>query len=241
MAFGVICATERAEVVRQLLQALGRDDDAIVHHDYSKQPVFDLSGTGAHVIADFHLTGWGTAGFCRAVFHLIRTALHRSEFEYLQLLSGSCLPLKPTVALKEYLRKSNAAIHAELINLDLDERAMLSHGHRVFCRQDSSMAALLRRSRSWYLGRNPASSHQANLAINHRPDPEARLTPGEWIGKQVHRAARAGLLDRHPFGPGWKRLPPFERRLLSAPAQSGDGACQRGACRRSARRSGLRC
>jgi hypothetical protein len=203
MAFGVLCATERQEVVRQLLRALGRGDDVFVHHDFSKQPVFDLAGTGAHVIADPVVTGWGTAGFCGAIFHLLRTALRQSDFDYLQLLSGNCLPLKPIAALKAHLERSDTAIHAELIALDRDERAMLSHGHRAYCRDGRPLAGLLRRSRRWYLGPNPVTRQQANLGIEDRSVPATRLQPIAWAGRQIHRAARAGLLDRHPFGPGF--------------------------------------
>jgi hypothetical protein len=202
IAFGILSAKEPVEAVTQLVDSLGSDDPVFVHHDFSKQPDFALTRGQAHLIPDFMETGWGTPGFVRAVFHLIRTALRRSRFDYFQLLSGSCLPLKPVADLKRHLARQGVPIHADLLDLDADEQVMMSHGHRVFCRAQKPAARLLRRSRRWYLGDNPIAAQRANLGIEHLPDPDASLTTLQWLGRQVHRAARAGLLDDHPFRDG---------------------------------------
>lgn len=199
LAFGILSSSENARAVAQLVNALGEDDPVLVHHDFSKQPDFALPCPQAYVIPDFIETQWGSPGFVRAIFHLIRTALERSRFDYFQLLSGSCLPLRPTIELKRHLALHGAAVHADLLDLDADEHVMMSHGHRVFCRADTHASRLLRRSRRWYLGEQPVATQRANLGIAHRPEPGAGLTPLQWLGKQVHRAARAGFLDHHPF------------------------------------------
>jgi hypothetical protein len=171
----------------------------IVHHDYSKQSDFRLPGTAAYVIPDFVETGWGTPGLPRAIFRLIATALERSRFDYFQLLSASCLPLRPIAELRDHLALEGLPIHADLIDLDQDERVMMSHGHRVFCREEKLASRLLGRSRRWYLGDDPITIQQANLGIHDRHDPDAELSSLQWLGKQVHAAARIGLLDAHPF------------------------------------------
>lgn len=199
VAFGVLSANEPAAAIAQLVDSLGKDDQVIVHHDYSRQPGFGLPYGRAYVIPDFVETGWGSPGLPRAIFHLIRTALRRSRFDYFQLLSGSCLPLRPVRELKRHLAQRGAAIHADVLNLDTDERAMMSHGHRVFCRAERLAARLLGRSRRWYLGHDPTTVQQANLGIHERPDPSAQLTVKQWFGRQVHLAARIGMLDDHPF------------------------------------------
>ena len=135
----------------------------------------------------------------RAIFHLIRTALARSHFDYFQLLSGSCLPLRPVDELRTHLEAGWKPIHADVLNLDSDERVMMSHGHRVFCRAEKLASRLLSRSRRWYLGDDPITVQEANLGIHDRPDPDSQLTAWQWLGKQIHQAARAGLLDNHPF------------------------------------------
>jgi hypothetical protein len=199
MAFGILSATEPAGSVAQLVHSLGDDDPIIVHHDYSKQPNFVLPHRRAYLIPDFVETGWGSPGLPRAIFHLIRTALERSRFDYFQLLSASCLPLRPVAELKNHLALHTSPVQADLLNLDADERVLMSHGHRVFCRAEKLASRLLNRSRRWYLGDEPITFQQANLGIHDRPDPQAQLTAWQWLGKQVHLAARVGLLDSHPF------------------------------------------
>lgn len=199
MAFGILSANEPAEAVTQLVASLGDDDDIVVHHDYSKQPGFSLPTRRPFLIPDYVETAWGSPGLPLAIFHLIRTALRRSRFDYFQLLSGSCLPLRPIHDLKRHLSLQDRPIHADLLNLDADERVMMSHGHRVFCRAEKLASRLLSRSRRWYFGDDPITVQQANLGIHDRSDPDAQLTPWQWIGKQVHVAARVGLLDNHPF------------------------------------------
>ena len=199
IAFGVLTAKEPEDAVRQLIESLGGNDPVIVHHDYSKQPRFDLPPSHAYLIEDYVETGWGSPALPRAIFHLIRTALARSDFDYFQLLSGSCLPLRPVGELRGHLQAGWKPIHADVINLDSDERVMMSHGHRVFCRAEKLSARLLSRSRRWYLGDDPVTVREANLGIHDRPDPGSQLTALQWLGKQIHQAARAGLLDNHPF------------------------------------------
>ncbi len=199
IAFGILSAKEPEDAVGQLVHSLGANDPVFVHHDYSKQARFALEGTRAYLIPDYVETNWGAAGLPRAVFHLISTALQRSNFDYFQLLSASCLPLRPVDELRSHLAREQKPIHADVLNLDRDERVMMSHGHRVFCRAEKMAYRLLRRSRRWYLGDDPVTHQQANLGIHDRPDPDADLTALQWIGKQVHHAARIGLLDNHPF------------------------------------------
>lgn len=199
IAFGILSSKEPAASVRQLVSSLGKDDPIIVHHDYSKQPGFSLPRRDAYLIPDYVNTSWGSPDLARAIFHLIRTALARSRFEYFQLLSASCLPLRPVDELRLHLAQGGHAVHADLLNLDNDERVMMSHGHRVFCRAEKLASRLLSRSRRWYLGEQPVAVQRANLSIHDRPDPDAQLTAWQWLGKQVHVAARAGLLDDHPF------------------------------------------
>ncbi len=199
LAFGILCAPEAPDVVRQLVASLGDEDPILVHHDPSKQPAFSLAGTRAWMVPDPVQTGWGTPGLPQAIFHLIRCALERESFDYFQLLSGTCLPLRPIPELKRYLAARRAPVHADLVNLDQAARVLMSHGHRVFCRDQTLAARILGRSRRWYLGEDPVTVQEANLGIHERPRGSTQLTALQWLGKQVHAAARVGLLDSHPF------------------------------------------
>ena len=199
IAFGVLSAHEPEASVRQLVGSLGDADPVFVHHDYSRQPDFSLGSSQAYLIPDHVATRWGSSDLAKAVFHLIRTALKGSRFDYFQLLSASCLPLRPMTDLRRHLGEARHAIHCDILNLDADEDVMMSHGHRVFCRVDTVASRLLRRSRRWYLGDDPPTVQQANLGIAGRPNASAKLTALQWLGKKVHVAARHGLLDDHPF------------------------------------------
>jgi hypothetical protein len=202
IAFGVLSSHESQAAVEQLVRSLGSVDPVIVHHDYSKQHGFALAGTQAHLIPDYVETTWGSPSIPRAIFHLVRTALAQHRFDYFQLLSASCLPLRPVEELRRHLATDQHAIYADILNLDSDEGAMMSHGHRVFCRADTFASRLLNWSRRCYFGDAPATVQQANLGIAARPTPHADLTARQWLGRKVHRAARLGLLDRHPFRNG---------------------------------------
>jgi hypothetical protein len=199
LAFGILCATEAPEVVGQLVDSLGDEDAILLHHDASKQPDFALPGRRAWVIPDYVETAWGSPGLPQAIFHLLRTALEREHFDYFQLLSGTCLPLRPVTELKRYLAARDAPIHADIVNLDQDARVLMSHGHRVFCRDQTLASRLLGRSRRWYLGEDPVTIQEGNLGIHERSHADSHLTALQWLGRTVHAAARVGLLDSHPF------------------------------------------
>jgi hypothetical protein len=199
IAFGILSSWESEESVRQLIRSLGNEDPVFVHQDLSKRPTFSLAGTDAYLIPDYVETSWGSADLARAILHLIKTALQHSRFDYFQLLSASCLPLQRIEELRRHLDAGRQAIFADLLNLDTDERVMMSHGHRVFCRAEKMTSRLLSRSRRWYFGDNPVTRQQANLGVDDRQDSDAPLTALQWMGKQVHQAARAGMLDSHPF------------------------------------------
>lgn len=201
IAYGILSANEPVGAVRQLVRALGDDDPVFVHHDFSRQPDFALDCPDAYVIPDYRQTGWGTPGFVRAVFHLVRTALALSRFDYFQLLSGSCLPTRPTADLKRHLAVADVAIHSDLLDLDADLEATMSHGHRVFSRADRPAARLLHRARRWYFAGRDTTVHRANLGVQ-RLDPAEPLRPLQWLGRRIHLAARTGALDEHPFRGG---------------------------------------
>ena len=199
IAFGILSSYEPEYAVRQLVESLGDRDPIIVHHDYSKQPGFSLSSTRARLISDYVPTQWGSADFTRALFHLMRTALRVSRFDYFQLLSASCLPLRPVDELRRHLAVGQHPIYSDILNLDTHEGLLMSHGHRVLCRVKNPASYLLNRSRRWYLGDDPVTVQQGNLSIAGRSNPNRPLTVRQRLGRKIHEAARRGLLDDHPF------------------------------------------
>lgn len=59
------------------------------------------------------------------------------SFDYFQLLSGTCLPIKPIAAFENFVEKSNSDVNMDMMCLDQDVEAMMSHGFRMFARDKS--------------------------------------------------------------------------------------------------------
>src|SRR5688572_17458653 len=95
LAFGIPSAFVAPQAIDQFCLAVGQRHAVIVHHDYSKQAQFALSSSNAHVIKDPVVTDWGGWGFIQAIMKIMRRAYESVEFDYFQLMSDSCLPIKP--------------------------------------------------------------------------------------------------------------------------------------------------
>ena len=189
--FGIMSAVQPAATVASLVDALGPKHPVMLHHDWAQQPDFRLQRPNLSYVEEPERTGWANWGFSRGILRLVREAMARERFDYFQLLSGSCLPTRPTADLKRHLAVANVAIHSDLLDLDADLEATMSHGHRVFCRADRPAARLLHRARRWYFAGRDTTVHRANLGVQ-RLDPAEPLRPLQWLGRRIHLAARTG-------------------------------------------------
>lgn len=200
ITFGLMTARENPGAVLQLVDALGRDDAVVIHHDERMQPRFEVAHPNVSFVERTARTGWGTAGFCRGLFRLIRTALETTDFDHFQLLSGSCLPLRPIGQLRASLAAAPHAIRADAIDLDRDARALLSHGHRVYARPATIGGKVLRRARRLYFsGANESLDHEGlGLLVARRNGLAQRL------GRSLHQMAQLGAFDTTPFTPGFR-------------------------------------
>jgi hypothetical protein len=59
IVFGILSANNPADIVQQLIDALGSDCFVIVHHDYSQRPDFVLTGKNVLIIQNPVRTAWG--------------------------------------------------------------------------------------------------------------------------------------------------------------------------------------
>src|SRR3954447_10256317 len=94
IVFLVMSAVSKPGTVDQLARALA-PHCVLVHHDFSQSPEFPLSAPNVRFVPDPKRTGWGVFGLVEGIFHSFRYALANLEFDYLQLLSPTCLPIKP--------------------------------------------------------------------------------------------------------------------------------------------------
>ncbi|MFT3801753.1 MAG: hypothetical protein QM766_11085 [Burkholderiaceae bacterium] len=204
IVFGIVTSIEDPASIRQLVDSLGSDCRVVIHHDTRKTPAPAFGRPNVTILPDPVATDWGAWGFCQAIIKTIRHAVDTGACDYYQLLSGSCLPIKPIASFREAMLASPYDVNMDLLDLDADEQARYSHGARVFARRGTLPGRLLQRAALWYLGDSMVVTQRQNLGIEHRADPPGRpLPPKARIGRLILDAGRAGWFGRHPFHGRW--------------------------------------
>lgn len=128
--FVVMSAVHNAGAVDELARALA-PHTVLVHHDFSQSPDFELHEPNILFVPDPVRTGWGRFSFVEAIFKTLQHALKHVEFDYLQLLSPTCLPIKPISAFEAHVSGS-AEAHFGCIDLLANHDALMSLGYRAF-------------------------------------------------------------------------------------------------------------
>ena len=150
IVFLVMSAVQSAAIVDQLARTLA-PHTVLVHHDFSQTPTFELSAPNVRFVPDPKRTGWAFFGFVEGIFHSIRYALAELEFDYLQLLSPSCLPIKPLAQFEQHVA-TGAAAHFGCIDLRADRDALMWVGWRAFTPAKSLRQRVIRRLSLSYFG-----------------------------------------------------------------------------------------
>lgn len=165
MLFGVLSSVSSAATVSNLVGALGPDADILIHHDWSQQAGFELDADNVSFVQDPLHTGWATWGLSLAVFKLIEVALARHRFDYFQLMTPSCLPIRPLVDLANHLDKTRAAFYVDHVALEANPLVLMSHGYRALAPIGSWRYRGLRRLRRWYFGDVAPETNRFNLSF----------------------------------------------------------------------------
>ncbi len=203
IAFGVLCSKEATPAVRQLIGALGEQQPVFVHHDHRKSPRFTINQPNVHFVPDPLDTGWGTWQFVQAIIKTMRVALAQSNFEYFQVLSGSCLPIKSIAKFEQFVAARTHDVHMGLISLDESSDTMMSHGYRVFAQNESLRYRLLLRARKWYLSGNTVTIQKSGLGIIHLTESAREsMTLSARLAMSFTAMARRGQAFQHPFREG---------------------------------------
>ena len=100
--FLVMSAVSKPGTIDQLARALA-PHLVLVHHDFSQTPDFPLTAPNVHFVPNPKRTGWAVFGFAEGIFHSMQYALAHFDFDYLQLLSPTCLPIKPLRQFEEHI------------------------------------------------------------------------------------------------------------------------------------------
>lgn len=192
LVFGMTSATERPAAIEQLIDTLG-GRPVVLHHDFGKQPGLRINRPNVHFTTESHVTGWGTWTLCLAVLSTIRYALEHLEFDYFQLLSPSCMPLRPIDEFEAYLAEHPFDGSMDLIDIQSNVDFLMNYGWRMYAPRGSLRQRILRHARAAYFGRDAVRVQPFGLAV--LSDRRAALGPGADAYKRL-AVAIVHLLSR---------------------------------------------
>ena len=190
IVFLVMSAVSPPGTLDQLAQALA-PHTVLVHHDFSQTPDFPLRAENVQLVPDPKRTGWAYFGFVDGIFHSLRHALSRLEFDYLQLLSPTCLPIKP-IAQFEARAASGVQAHFDCIDLLGDHDALMSVGYRAYTPEVSLRHLLARRATDVYFGASTGRRDEAGIWLRSGGGQGLRARMAELLIRSLRRPVIGG-------------------------------------------------
>ena len=158
-------AVQPAETVASLVDALGTRHPILIHHDWSQQPDFSLSRPNVSYVENPHRTGWANWGFSQGILRLVSAAMEHETFDYFQLLSPTCLPVRAIEEYESHLESENADFFVDALRLDSEPNVLMSHGWRAYAAENTLHQRVLRRSRRWFLGQRADIVNRGGLSF----------------------------------------------------------------------------
>lgn len=205
--FVVMSAIHSQESVAQLARALA-PHTVLVHHDFSQTPEFTVDEPNVHFVPNPKRTGWAIWGFTEGIFHSMRYAYENLDFDYLQILSPTCLPIKSMSALEAHVASGKTDADFAWIDMLADEEAYMTVAYRGLTTDESFPHRVLRRLALIYFNDSPKRRDLAGVQLRtggqYRPD--GKLRTAAWIARAITRLALNPTLGRHVFT---KDFPPF--------------------------------
>lgn len=135
ICYGILSSSTTGGAVNQLAKSLGTKSTIVIHHDYSQQPEFSVDdGPNITVLKDYVKTEWGRWSQAQAIICLLEHSLNNSSFDYFQLLSETCLPIRPIHEFEEFLAttKPDACIGLIRLSGKPDDIGTLNYAWRYF-------------------------------------------------------------------------------------------------------------
>lgn len=232
LAFVLTCALEPPAVVEQLIDLLD-PFPVIVQHDFGAQPLFALRPRPGRLfwVPVEHSPGWGTWAGVMAVSDAVRHALRVTDADYVQILSGSCLPLRPVQAFARHVAEQDVDANAAWFDAFESDDALMAYAWRLVGNRDRVLGRrVLRRLASDWFREPPTMAPRAGLQIPKRQMPSGPIERARALGAvTITRAALQQRLDQIPdaaalppvFGSGWigarRRVWEYLRDRLQVP------------------------
>lgn len=201
--FVVMSAVHRPQAVDQLARVLA-PHAVLLHHDFGQTPEFPLSAPNAVFVPEPRRTGWGAWGFSEGILHALEHALARYEFDYLQLLSPTCLPIKPLARLEAHLAASDRDAHFGAVDLMAETDALMSVGYRAFSTRNTLRFRVLRWLSRHYFSERSGVREVAGMWLRTgvATTGTGAPTPLARIALQAVRASSRPAIGRHVFDAG---------------------------------------
>jgi hypothetical protein len=197
-------AVHSAGAIDQLARAL-TPHQVLVHHDFSQTPDLPLTAANVLLVPDPLRTGWGDFGFVEAIFHSFRYALEHLDFDYLQVLTPTCLPIKPMAQFEKHV-SGPEAVHFSCVDVLADQDALMSVGYRLFSPKNSFRHRVLGWLTRRYFGAASGRRDVAGiwLRTGHAVGRRGRMTAVARIARTVIQLQRHALVGRHLFSAGFR-------------------------------------
>lgn len=209
IVFAVMSATQQGATVAQLADALA-PHTVLVHHDFTKRKDFQVDRPTVRFVPDPTVTGWGSWGLSRGIFHTIDHALRTLDFDYLHLLSPTCLPIRPLSELEDFLEHSEHDVHGDMFEVERDDQTLMNFGFRAYAYGDSIKYRTLGRLRRIYfgIGEDAILEQTCSLSMWRRSsEREARgPTLSDRIALAATRTAARGWSGPNPFSPTFRPM-----------------------------------
>lgn len=132
VAFGVLSSKHSVACVEQIADAV-YPHPVYVHHDFTKVPAWSSSRPNVHTLLNPVQTAWGDWSLVAATLRLMEEAALDDRNTHFQLLSESCLPIRPVKEFIAYLEHERPDFMIEMRALN-DIGMLRSHGWRYLCR-----------------------------------------------------------------------------------------------------------
>ncbi len=193
IVFLVMSAVSKAATIEQLAHALA-PHIVLVHHDFAQTPTFPLTAPNVRFVPNPKRTGWNMFGFVDGIFHSLQYAMANLDFDYLQLLSPTCLPIKPLEQFEAHVSGS-ADAHFDCVDLLNDRDALMSVGYRAFTPEGSFRHRAARRLSLAYFGTPCGRRDVAGIWL--RSGASRGVAP--WIALATVKALSKPWIGRHIF------------------------------------------
>lgn len=210
VVFGIMSAVARPDTVAQLTRQLA-PHQVVIHHDFTQQPDFRIEQQHVSFVAKPRRTGYNTWRWVAGVMRLMQVCLDRTDCDYFQLLSPSCLAVRPVHEFVRHVGSGDYDAHAEFMSLG-EPQVLMEFAHRALAPQQSLRRWLLRRARNWWVDPGAPCLGRAGLCVSStRTNRHGALTPSALLALGVTRligqpwlATRPPLANRRLyFGGAW--------------------------------------